>query len=161
MPAIRDEGGPPIEFLNTVPQVWTPPAQATVVPVDTTATQTLTNKTLTSAVLTTPALTGGTVLINTVASTGAGTNLATATALTVTPITFYSVTGATDTGFRLSSPVVGSMAVFRKRTTDTINLYATTGATINGGTSAVAISAVGAMLFCAVAGDWLVMNIAS
>lgn len=151
MPILREGGGCQVDFRNDRPQVVNTPSQATVNVVDTTATQTLTGKTLTSPTLT----------INTTATTGAGTTLATATALTVTPMAFYSVTGATDTGFRLSSPTVGSVAIFRKTTTNTINLYATTGATINGATSAVAIGAVGAILMCAVAGDWLVMNIAS
>lgn len=151
MPILREGGGCPVDFRNDRPQVVNTPSQATVNVVDTTATQTLTNKSITSP----------TLLINAAYSTGAGTNLATATALTVTPMSFYAVTGATDTGFRLSSPTAGAVAFFRKRTTDTINLYATTGATINGATSAVPIGAVGAILLCAVDGDWLVMSIAS
>ena len=57
MPTLREGGGCPIRFAAPRPQTWTPPDQADIVPVDTTATQTLSAKTLTAPVITTPTVT--------------------------------------------------------------------------------------------------------
>lgn len=51
MPILREGGGNPVDIQSPRSQTWTPPDQATIVPVDTTATQTLTNKTLTAPII--------------------------------------------------------------------------------------------------------------
>lgn len=55
MPILREGGGNPVDIQSPRSQTWTPPDQATINVVDTTAAQTLTNKTLTN-----PSISGNT-----------------------------------------------------------------------------------------------------
>ncbi len=106
-------------------------------------------------------LTNPILLVNSGTATGAGTNLATATAVATSSIAVLSVTGATDTGFALPVAAAGKVMIFRKATTDVLNIYATTGGTLNGGTSAVALGAVVTIVFSVAANAWLACVVAS
>ncbi len=148
MPVIRDEGGPPIEFLNARPQVWTPPDQATVVPVDTTATQTLTNKTLTSPTITNPTFTGPTpvavtsatvalgathtgrvVLLNRATGIAASLPLATGTGSKYELVIGTTFTGSSSITTAQATDVMAGTALLLQDSGDTIAGFATTNAT--------------------------------
>jgi hypothetical protein len=136
MPILREGGGCPIDSRNDQPQTWTPPSQATIVPVDTTATQTLTNKTLEN-----PTIAGQTPVTITAASATLGAthvnrltvlNRATGIALTL-PL-------ATGTGNRyplaVATTFTGAATVVTAQVTDVIAgnaiIHDTDDATVHG-----------------------------
>jgi hypothetical protein len=119
--------------------------------VDASSAQTLTGKTITAPTLT----------VNVQAITALGTDNATAVAVTAVSMAALSVTGATDTGIKLPAATVGKVFMMKKLTTDTLKVYATGSETINATTDALAIGAIGAVVFCVVAGQWLMASIAS
>ena len=107
MPILREGGGNPVDIQSPRSQTWTPPNQATINVVDTTAAQTLTNKTfvppvevVTAANVLTAAESGTVYFLDLVG--GFDTTLpAAAAGLTFTfivktaPTTAYTITAAT------------------------------------------------------------------
>jgi len=119
--------------------------------VDASSAQTLTSKTLTTP----------TLAVNVLAATAVGTNQTTALAVTTASVAVLTVTGATDTGIKLPAATAGAIYIAKKLTTDTISVYATGAETINGTTDAMAIAAIGTLIFCVTAGEWRALNVAS